>query len=152
MLLVGVVCPDFFPHKDRLNVVHTGENNFNASTHKNTSYKKLCEVVDMACDDGSQTITYIGPPMKIKLPFGCEEEFEWEVQYYPNDNEELTDTLGGMQFHAVLTCELISLTKPKNRRTGRIRVIGGVQPMNVDGGGGDGGGGDGGDGGGAAGG
>ena len=125
-LLLGIVVPPFFPDKERLNVVFGQEADFNQSTHMNTAYKKLADDVAEVFDDGSPEITYIGKPQEVDLPFSCEEEVDWEVQFYPNDVDELTDALGGLQFFAVMTVDLVNIAKPKNRAVGGIRVVGGA--------------------------
>ena len=125
-LLGGVVVPSLFADKERQNLVHHGDADFNQNTHMNTSFKKLLEQVYSDLDDGNPGgPSFLGQPIESVLPYPCEEEIDWEVQYYPIDNDDLTDDIGAEQFFAVLTVSLISIVKPKHRAAGRSRVIGG---------------------------
>ena len=67
------------------------------------------------------------PALESLRKFSCKEEVDWEVQFYPsNDVDELMDALGGLQFFAVMTVDLVNIAKPKNRAVGGIRVVGGA--------------------------
>jgi hypothetical protein len=128
-LLVGIVVPDFFPSKTRLNQAHGGDAGFNGNTHMNTSYKKLADKVYECYDDGSPEPTFIGEPQRIPLPYPCEDDsVVWESQRHINEDEELTDLLGGVQFYTVLSVILRAVHKPKARVVGTTRVVGAV-PM-----------------------
>ena len=138
MLQLLIVVPDMFPSKTRLTDAHGGDADLNASTHKNTAYKKLVEAleVDYEPEDGSDR-NFVGQPQLVKVPVDCEEDIEWEIQFYSNDEDELTDQLGGVQFFSILSVDLTAIAKPKARAQGRARVIGAV-PMQAQAGNGNG--------------
>ena len=46
----------------------------------------------------------------------------WEVQCYVNDLGELTDNLGGQQFHGVLAI-ILQKNRSKRRTKGSFRVV-----------------------------
>jgi hypothetical protein len=131
VLLFGIQLPSFYPANERLDAVHAGDAAFNENTHKNTSYKSLANRVEKAYKDGSSSFKYISDtPGAVRLPFPCEEDVAWEAQYYPIEDDGLTDTLGREQFACVSEVELVSVFKPKTRAVGRTRVVrvGGAGP------------------------
>ena len=71
----------------------------------------------------------------VKVPVDCEEDIEWEIQFYINDEDELMDQLGGVQFFSILSVDLTAIAKA--RAQGRARVIGAV-PMQAQAGNGNG--------------
>jgi hypothetical protein len=45
VLLFGIQLPSFYPAKERLDVVHAGDDALNENTHKNTAYMDLPTVI-----------------------------------------------------------------------------------------------------------
>lgn len=126
VLLLTTFIPEMFPSVARLDEAHGGDDGFNADTHMNTAYKKLANATkDKYDNDVNPDIVYSSEPQKVELPFACEDEIAFEVQYHPNDNDDLTDALGGVQYHAVLSVIARAIHKPKQRVAGGIRVVGG---------------------------
>jgi hypothetical protein len=123
-LQVGMIVPAFFADARRLMAANTGDAGFTRDTHKATAFKdaalKLHDHHDSFDDDD-----IIGNPQRIKLPFKCEEQIvDWEVQAFENDDQELTDGLGGSQFYFVLSVDLVSVVKERERRKkGGFRVV-----------------------------
>jgi hypothetical protein len=124
-LLVGIVVPSAFPARDRLDAVHAQDTGFNADTHMNTAYKKVANDVNEKFDvEGAPEVVFLGSPQEIPLLIDCEgDTMEWEVQYIANTDDNLTDELGGQQFHTILSVILRSVHRPRNRVAGRRRVI-----------------------------
>ena len=129
MLTLTTFIPEMFPGVDRLDQAHGNNQGFNDSTHMNTAYKKLANATkDQFDNDVNREIVYCGDPQQVELPFPCEDDtLAFEVQYFPNDEDELTDALGGLQFHSVLSVVVRAIHKPKQRVAGGIRVVGGYQ-------------------------
>ena len=136
-LVLTSFVPEFFPSVDRLDQAHGNDQGFNANTHMNTAYKKLANgTKDDFDNDVNRDIVYSGEPQKVELPFACEDDsLAYEIQYFPNDVDELTDALGGMQFHSVLSVIIRAIHKPKQRVAGGIRVVGGAANQQQQGGG-----------------
>jgi hypothetical protein len=125
-LHVGMVVPPFFADADRLMAANEGDAGFTEDTHKATAFKdaaiKLHE--HHRSFDGEEEI--MGTPQCIKLPFKCEENIvDWEVQAFEDDGDELVDSLGAPQFYFVLSVDLVSIIKPREKKKkGGFRVIG----------------------------
>jgi len=136
ILRVQIKVPDIFVDKQQ-QLCALGGAGFNRNTHQNTAYNNCIDAIEEQCDDGAATedgsLNIWGDPMEFKLEFKCEEDVNWEVQFFPNDEEGLTDTLGGQQFFAILNIKLTSVEKPKARNAGRVRVITLPQAMDEDG-------------------
>ena len=125
ILHIQIKVPGVFVDKNRQ--MHAlGGDEFNRNTHQNTACNQCIDSIEETYDDGSSdggTVKIWGDPMEFNLPFKCEEEVDWEVQFFPNDEGDLIDTLGGQQFFAVLVMKLTSVEKPKARNAGRVRVV-----------------------------
>jgi len=125
ILHIQIKVPGIFVDKNRQTHALGGDD-FNRNTHQNTAYSQCVDSVEETYDDGTsegRRIDIWGAPMEFKLDFKCEEDIDWEVQFFPNDEGDLIDTLGGQQFFAVLVMKLTSVEKPKARNAGRVRVV-----------------------------
>ena len=135
MVTVGVrmIVPAIFAQKQRLLLAAR----IDANSTKAAAFEKECQKIDEDFD-----FTTTGFKSKtahtVKCPYKVESIIViWEVLYYPNGDEELLDLLGNQQFYGILTMELRSFDKPKQRTAGRGRVIGGGAGGGAGGDGGD---------------
>lgn len=127
-LEVRVQVPNFFADEDRVIESNNHVAGFNQNTHEAQAFKDVCERIDTHY--GMSNEIFGDEPQLIVLPFVCEERVvEWEVQAYPNDDDDLTNNLGGQQFYLVMRVVLRKL-KTKRRTAGGFRVVGGnAAPM-----------------------
>ena len=120
-LLLGFIVPDALVHPRRLAATFGGKQDFNNSTAKNQSYKKLAARVKEDCyEEMIQAAPIVAEnPQEVPLPFDCLEEIEWDKVYLPNNDPDLTERLGdNMQFHGILTVSLKAVEKVKTRAAG----------------------------------
>jgi hypothetical protein len=122
-LQVSVKIPAFFTQPNRKIKVKKSQKGFNENTSEAQSFKTVCHEIDTHYhlkDDK------VGEPTSVTLPFTCEERLVyWEVQGYKNNLGDLTDTLGGQQFH---WCLSVTVRKLVNK----IRVGGGFRIVDSD--------------------
>jgi hypothetical protein len=117
---VDVKLPRIFIRKNRL---LQADENLDENNTKAAAFERQCQIIKENFDFADEIIGK--NPYTVATPFKVEPAIvEWEVLYFPNQSEELTDLVGQQQFYAVLTMELRSVEKPKQRRAGRGRVIG----------------------------
>ena len=142
-LHVGMVLPKFFIDKTRLIEAKAGDASFTANTHKVTAFADVVAKVEKTAgiDDDNRdidAIEFLAAPMKLKLPFLCEEEIvEWEMQAFQNNDEDFIDGCGGYQYYFILTVTLQSVVKKKEKKVGGFRVIASpTRDANMGGGGG----------------
>jgi hypothetical protein len=132
---VNVKLPPIFTRKNRL---LQADQTLDGNNTKAAAFEKQCQIIketfDFADDIIGKNAYTVSTPFKVEPAIVM-----WEVLYYPNAHDGLTDLLGGQQFYGVLSVELRSVEKPKQRRVGRARVIGAAeneepQAMEQDGG------------------
>jgi hypothetical protein len=123
-LQLGTAVPSFFVDAQRLMAANKDDSGFTNDTHKATAFKEAAEKLH-AHHESFDDETIIGTPQRIKLPFKCEEVIvDWEVQAFENDSQEVTDGLGGTQFCFVLSIDLVSVTKAREKKPkGGFRVV-----------------------------
>jgi hypothetical protein len=113
--------PEFFPNEGRVLAAHGGDG-FNQNTSQAQAFKDCCEEIDQHF--GFVDTIYGDNPQVIPLPFKVEERIlNWEVQGYQNNLGNLTDDLGGQQYHFTLSIDLMKL-KTKRRTEGGFRIVG----------------------------
>ena len=128
-LHVGMALPKFFIDRTRLLEAKAGDATFTINTNKATSFSAVVEKVEASAgitDDNRDTESFelLSTPMKVKLPFVCEEEIvEWEMQAFQNNDVDFTDACAGLQYFFILTVTLQSVVKKKERKAGGFRVI-----------------------------
>jgi hypothetical protein len=123
-LHLGLVVPPFFARADRVMVVNEGDSDFGKDTHKSNAFKEAARKLHehhQSFDDEK----IMGAPQIIALPFKCEENIvDWELHAYDNESEEMTEDLGSPQFYLVLSVDLVSIIKPREKKKkGGFRVI-----------------------------
>ena len=122
-LMVYTVIPLKFVSEARLDQTNTDDDEFNASTHENTAYKKVARTIKKDHqDERNPQLTVIGEPQIIDLPFPCEDEVEHNVEYHSNR------AMGAVipnhrQFMAVLAVHLTSVEKPQDDVRGGFRIV-----------------------------
>lgn len=131
VLEVKMAVPSFFLKKGRLMAAHLDKANFTHNTHKATAFDELVTKIrkkhgkdEYDDEDGEEELIF-GAPMKVKMPFPCEEEIvNWELQAFDMEDEDLLSEIGEMQYAFVLSVELVSVEKKKKKRKGGFRVVG----------------------------
>lgn len=122
-LQVSVKIPDFFTKPNRKVKVKKSLQGFNENTSEAQAFKTVCHEIDSHFDFKDEKV---GEPTSVVLPFTCEERLvHWEVQGYKNNLADLTDKLGGQQFH---WCLSVTVRKLVNK----IRVGGGFVIVESD--------------------
>jgi hypothetical protein len=119
-LTMTVRIPNFFT-QPRRKMKAKKSTNFNENTSEAQAFKKVCHDID-AMHDLKDDKT--GEPTIVSLPFTCEERLvAWEVQGYKNNClGDLTEKLGGQQFHWCLTVTVRKLAY-KIRLEGKFKVV-----------------------------
>jgi hypothetical protein len=117
---VATRTPNFFFTFKRILQANNSVFGFNKNTSQAQAYKKVCDHIDN--HHGHRDVIY-GNPQFVPLPFSCEERIvHWEIQASKNNLGELSDQLGGRQFHSVLWAKLCKV-KGKKRTVGKFRII-----------------------------
>lgn len=129
VFVLGIRVPNFFKDENRVLAVNEG-GQFNRNTYEAQAYKERCEEIEEHYGFAS---SIFGNAIRIKLPFQVEQRIVyWEIQGHENDLDNLTDDLGGQQYHFTLSAKLMKL-KSKRRTHGGFRIIGGgANAMNDD--------------------
>jgi hypothetical protein len=123
-LHVGVAVPSFFADENRLMTSNDGDPGFTEDTHKATAFKEAATKLHEHYQSFDEE-EIIGAVQRIKLPFKCEENIvDWEMLAFENEDTGLTDGLGPPQFYFVLSVDLVSTIKPREKKKkGGFRVI-----------------------------
>ena len=104
-LEVRIEMPSFFVKEERVIQSNNHVRGFNQNTHEAQAFKDVSQEIDKHF--GMTNHIFGDNPFVIDLPFTCEERIvSWELQAYHNDLGDLTDELGGQQFHMVLVVYL----------------------------------------------
>lgn len=119
-LELKVECPEIFCNNTRSLIVNGDADGFNNNTSEAQAFKNTCDAIDEAYGFPDQLF---GDPQVVQLPFSVEERIvSWSCNAFPNEMGELTDNLGGLQFHNIVTVTLRKL-KVKKRTQGAFRVF-----------------------------
>ena len=108
-LSVAEAVPSFFYDKERPMTAYADDQAFNEDSHKATAFEDI--VQEVSEDTNFEDVVW-AEPMKLTLPFQCDNEFvdDWELLRFFNEDEDLTDELGGQQFYTILSVEYLLLS------------------------------------------
>jgi hypothetical protein len=123
-LHLGLVVPSFFARADQVMVVNEEDSNFGKDTHKSNAFMETARKPHEHHQSFDED-EIMGAPQIITLPFKCEENIvDWELHAYDNESEEMTEDLGAPQIYLVLSVDLVSIIKPREKKKrGGFRVI-----------------------------
>lgn len=110
VLELDVVVPVLFTQSERLMIANSHKRHFTQDTHRATAFEEVSATLhkqhDIDLDDPMKKNEIVGQPMKVKLPFACEEEISsWELKLIPQD-VEFSKSVASEQYHWVLSVDL----------------------------------------------
>jgi hypothetical protein len=125
------IVPKFFVSCNRLMLAKVLDEDFNEDTHRATSFEEASDKLTKSfgiedLDDEDDVLNQIvGEPQRVKMPFKVEDDIEWGVQAFVNDDPMLThDCNNNEQMFFVVSIELVSVEKRKEKKKGTFNVIG----------------------------
>ena len=117
-LQLGMVVPSFFTDPNRLQIANEDDTGFNTRTHKATAFQEVVSKLNDALDNEEPLLA---DPMKVSLLYPCEDEFEWEVLGFENEDLERNDDMEQQQQHFfILSVDLISTTGNRRRKVASV--------------------------------
>ena len=130
-LAIQSVVPWLLADRRRLMAAHdNASGSFNKNTHKATSFKNQVDkpiAEKYNPDKLDKPLPIFGAEQVVSLPYRCfEEEFEWELQLYEEEDSEVIDEFGGtMQYRLILAVDLKKYTTAeKKKKKAGFRLIG----------------------------
>lgn len=121
-LQLGMVVPSFFTDPNRLQIANEDDTGFNTRAHKAIVFQEVVSKLNDALDNEEPLLA---DPMKVSLLYPCEDEFEWEVLGFENDDLEWNESMEHQQHFFILSVDLISTIKVgKQKKKGGFRMLG----------------------------
>ena len=132
-LSLRIVVPPVFYDPRRLLFANTGDGDFNRNTEKATAFEKQCKKIIQACGEPVHGVTsladddeeIVSSKQVVRLPFDCEEDLwrgaalnrdGFEVLAIENDDVVLTNEMGEATDFFILTVDLVSVEKEKQKK------------------------------------